>query len=135
MSLRRTITNIEGEAVVDSTTKLARQLSPKECLNMLYETLERPNYQFEPINAKDFDFVMDKIADWVVNEAKVVKNPLHSPEVRSSVLRYIKEYVGSRPTCAFTGIDPGTFGVQLALRVRRPRSIDQGSTGLCGAAS
>ena len=60
MSLRRTINNIEGEVTVDPTTKLPRQLSPKECLNMLYETLESPNYQFEPINAKDFGFVMDR---------------------------------------------------------------------------
>ena len=135
MSLRNTINDIEGEVTVDPTTRLPRQLSPKECLNMFYETLESPDYQFEPINAKDFGFVMDRIADWVVNEAKVIKNPLHSPEVRSSVVRFIKEYVSSRPTCAFPGIDPGTFGVQLALRVRRPRSVDQGGTGLCGAAS
>jgi hypothetical protein len=36
---------------------------------------------------------------------------------------------------AFHDIDPGVFAIQLALRVRRPRSIDQGATGLCGAVS
>jgi len=58
-----------------------------------------------------------------------------SPTVRAGIIRHIRDYVLSKTAGVFAGIDPLMFGTQLAPRVRRPRGVEQGQTGLCGPAS
>ena len=85
--------------------------------------------------AKAVNTALNALAVWVKGETKKVTAGPTSPENRAKLIRQIRDYVKTKPHHAFTGIHPGVFAIQLALRVRRPHSIDQGATGLCGAVS
>jgi hypothetical protein len=58
--------------------------------------------------------------------------------LRVQALRYIKNYVKNSTDAGFHGfpnIDQFRFAIELALRVRRPRVIDQCRAVLCGSAA
>jgi hypothetical protein len=107
-----------------------------DAIDRFYSKLEEPGYDFGQPTFQEFVNIMDTFADWVKNETKADKTEATSRAYRAKVIRHIKEYLTQKSaTVAFLHIDPAVFGIQLAMRVRRPRSIDQGNTSLCGAVS
>ena len=86
-------------------------------------------------SAKDVSRALNSLAQWVKGETKAVTTGPASPDSRAKLIRDIRDYMATTRHPAFHDIDPGVYAIQLALRVRRPRSIDQGATGLCGAVS
>lgn len=87
--------------------------------------------------AEERDAFLGLLAGWMAGELKKdLSGVKGSADARIKVILDIKEYCNTyMGRTAFSGIDPDYFAVELALRVRMPKLIDQGQTGLCGAAS
>jgi hypothetical protein len=107
--------------------------SPGDAVDKFYIRLQEPGFDWGNPDAQEFDYVMSTFAKWVMSEKKKVNDGPTAPIVRAKIIGFIQEYVKSRPTAAFLHIHPAVFGIQLAMRVRRPRTIDQDGSCLCGA--
>ena len=106
--------------------------NPEGRVDELYRLMSQPGYDWGQPSPNDFSLFLDTFADWVAAEHK---KDASSAAARAAAIRYIKDSASIRPTFVFTGIDATVFGIQLAMRVRRPRSIDQDGSNLCGAVS
>ena len=107
------------------------------------ERWDRTNAGLAPCYVPSYDqlktFILDFL-DHVVAERGTkgvyVQNPgLHDERVNA--LHQIWDVITglARPVSALTGIDPYRYLFLLAMRIRRPRVIDQGSVGFCGPAT
>jgi hypothetical protein len=81
---------------------------------------------------------LETFAAWVNGELKKDgSGPKRLGDARARAIASINTYLwkrgGRKP--AFWGVAPEFFAVELAVRVRRPRTIDQGQTGMCGPAA
>ena len=126
MSLRREI----NSAMED-------HIEPEKQVDAFYDSVSEPGFDWGPPNTADFKYVMSQFADLVSRETKKasIMGSLASPQKRADVITYIMESIAARPVGVFANVDAYVFGVQLALRVRRPRSTNQGSSNLCGPVS
>jgi len=86
--------------------------------------------------AKEREEFFALLTQWMASELKKDLSAVKaSADARIKVIKQINESCNTYGRAAFADIDPNYFAVELALRVRMPRLIDQGQTGLCGAAS
>lgn len=114
---------------------------PEIGLEGVYEAVEQAklNKQLKYISDADEDGgaeLIRQLGKIVRDEIKVVY--LDMPDLqaeRSKALGLLYDWLRSKPVVFLQGIHPARFAFQLALRVRRPRIIDQGGCGLCGPAS
>jgi len=108
-----------------------------DAVDQFYERLQEEGFDWGTPTLQDYQYVMDTFADWVEKERKVDKSETTSRAYRAQIIRHIKEFLTNQraATVSFLHINPAVFGIQLAMRVRRPRSFDQGQTSLCGAVS
>jgi hypothetical protein len=105
-------------------------------VDRLYETVCDSDFDWRaPVNLGDFKFFLNTFKGWVAGETKKAVSGATSKDTRIAIIEYIKDAVQNGGTGRFAGIDPYPFGIQLALRVRRPRTVHQGATCLCGPAS
>jgi hypothetical protein len=109
--------------------------SADDRVDKLYEAVSQPNFDWGTPTQGEFDSFLSTFSNWVAREKKKVNDGATSPQSRADLIEYIRTKRPSYPQAVFAGIDPAVFGMQLAMRVRRPRSINQGRTGLCGAVS
>jgi hypothetical protein len=103
-----------------------------DAVDRFYATLADPAFNWGDPDAAEFNSVMTTFAEWTTKEVKKVNDGPSAPAERARSINFIRQYIVSRPTALFLHIHPAVFGIQLAMRVRRPRTIDQGGTGLCG---
>lgn len=107
-----------------------------EKVDALYEELTDPKLSWEDPTPADFIHAMTRFSYWVAREIKSGSpDGVNSPKKRAEIIDGIAKYIESKPTVAFFGIHPGIFGFQLAMRVRRPRTIQQYGSNLCGPVS
>lgn len=107
-----------------------------EKVDALYEELTQTGIEWEDPTAADFLHAMSRFAYWVAREIKKAKpDDVTSPAKRAEIINGITKYIQSMPTMVFCGIHPAVFGFQLAMRVRRPRTIHQYGSNLCGPVS
>jgi hypothetical protein len=100
----------------------------------LFDRLSQRGFDWGEPNARDFALFLNSFATNIQYETKKVTDGVTSPQQRAEVIRHIRERVETyHQQPVFAGINKYVFAMQLAMRVRRPRTFDQGNTGLCGA--
>jgi hypothetical protein len=86
--------------------------------------------------ALEADAFLGAFIDVVENEAKGVYN--HEPELRHQrllALALLRAWLAEDHALLVLNINKPRFVFQLALRIRRPRIVNQGGFGLCGPAT
>ncbi|HEY3841409.1 MAG TPA: hypothetical protein VGL72_32785 [Bryobacteraceae bacterium] len=112
---------------------LGEATDANSAIDRFYEKVQVRDFDWGSPGIQEFDSIMSTFAGWVMSEKKKVDQGPASPLARAEIVRYIQAYVKGKPTAAFLDIHPAVFGIQLAMRVRRPRSMDQDDSSLCGA--
>src|SRR6476469_7772298 len=111
-------------------------LNSEESVDKVYEYATDPRFDWDtPPTKSEFNYFLGQFATWVSGEQKKDMVGLTSPTARSKLIQNIQTSAAAGGAGTFPGIHPLIFGTQLALRLRRPRTVDQGRTSLCGAAS
>ena len=93
------------------------------------------NGQPNPLQADALAFIAKLKGDTAAETKKATALQLQADRGSAieTIEQFVKRVVGTGCP-AFPHIDPYRFAMELALRVRRPRSINQRETVLCGAA-
>ena len=110
-------------------------LSAEESVDKVYEEI---GYWFDwgaALTETEFKLFMNWFRSLVAAEQKKDMAGVTSPTSRADLIKYIMETVVAKPQGRYAGIEKFAFGVQLALRTRRPRTVNQSSSCLCGPAS
>ena len=105
-----------------------------DAMDALFEQFTDPGFVWDEPDPQDFRDFLKLFAKLIRAETKTGQG-LVWQEMRAKAVEYIRATITPGMTHGFHHITPMMFGVQLALRVRRPSTIDQGDTCLCGAAS
>ena len=104
-----------------------------EYFDALFDSLSDDGFVWGQPDKGEFNYAMNQLASWCSSEKKLGVQGRTTAQSRSDLIKQIKEKVTAYPQVSFAGIYPTVYAIQLALRVRRPRCIDQGDTALCGA--